>query len=138
VAPAFSISLYDAYTKPVGAVQEPAWRRFIKKQGWFSRPEAEVVKPPPHRVQASDIRRGIAKFSLGPADRILFHTADGHTYAALGDLLSELKPDNLPILHVCTPYDSEGIMPNRVAAHPIPAVVASWKSRGLLDRRVFL
>src|SRR5690606_14268246 len=52
VAPAFSISLYDAYTKPVGAVHEPAWRRFIKKQGWFSRPEAEVVKPPPHRVQA--------------------------------------------------------------------------------------
>lgn len=138
IAPVFSVSLYDAYKKRDAA--RPAWTARFEglRRRWDGVVGAAFPGPVPHRVLAGNIRQGIGDLGLGSTDRILFHTADGQTYAALKVLFDEVDPDHLPLMHVCTPYDPEGIMPNKVRAAPIATAVASWSRRGLIGRRVFL
>src|SRR5690606_41981751 len=89
-------------------------------------------------IVARQLEGGIDELGLGPDDRILFHTADGMTYAALDRCLEAASARALPRIHVCTPYDPAGIMPNRVADRPIDAAIARWRERGLIGDRVFL
>lgn len=79
-----------------------------------------------------------AKFGIGPADRILFHTADGATYEALAELVKYFPAADLPLIHICTPYDPVGVMPNRKSAEVVQQAIDTFGAADLLGRRVFL
>ncbi|MDX2308694.1 MAG: hypothetical protein NW216_10685 [Hyphomicrobium sp.] len=138
IAPIFSVSMYDAYEKNRKPQADAAWSDRLPMIGsWLAakrKPQSKV----PHEALAADIREGAARLKLTNRDRMLFHTADGHTYAALHLLLSDDRAESLPVFHVCTPYDPVGVMPNRVADMPIVHSVTAWKARNMIGRRLFL
>nr|WP_070961004.1 hypothetical protein [Hyphomonas sp. Mor2] len=78
------------------------------------------------------------EFNIGPSDRLLFHTADGATYEALAELVMGRDVSDLPRMHVCTPYDPVGIMPNRASAESVQTAIDKLRAGKLLERRVFL
>lgn len=80
----------------------------------------------------------IKTYRIGPSDRVLFHTADGATYEALSDLMQTLDPADLPQIHVCTPYDPFGVMPNRRSPGTILDAINQLKALHLLGRRIYL
>jgi hypothetical protein len=136
VRPTFSVALYDAYRKPaargsgiLSGVRSGVLGRLLPKRR-RSLSDDDIL--------AQQFEDGIDELGLGPDDRVLFHTADGMTYAALDRCLATRRARDLPRIHVCTPYDPAGIMPNRVAERPIGAAIARWRERGLIGDRVFL
>jgi glycosyltransferase involved in cell wall biosynthesis len=64
-----------------------------------------------HLEFAAEILNGIRQIGCAPEDHILFHTADGFTYAAIAHIFSTIDPALLPYFHLCTPYDRE-VMPH--------------------------
>lgn len=71
-------------------------------------------------------------------DRVLFHTADGVTYLGIELALRDRPPSTTPIMHVCTPYDPKGVMPNRENVKGITRAINTMKSAGLIERSLFL
>lgn len=144
IEPALSVSLYDAYhrsrfhhaiprrlrrpaQKLHGAIRA-SWRR----RGFSTRPSSA------HEQLAADLGRAIDVLGLSSEDRLLFHTADGQTYAAIDLLLRARSVELLPKLYLCTPYDSAGIMPNRVAELPISECIDRWRDAGWLASHIYL
>ena len=134
----FSITLYDAY-RPSTPLMVPA-SILTRVLGRFSgvRKHSNKTAQEPHEVLATQLQRSVTYTSLGPHDRILFHTADGMTYGAIDHYLSLVKPASAPKIHICTPYDPSGVMPNRIATRPIDLIVKSWQESGLIGDRIFL
>ncbi|MEO0551191.1 MAG: hypothetical protein AAFZ91_14815 [Pseudomonadota bacterium] len=85
-----------------------------------------------------DLTDAFSELQIGPSDRLLFHTADGATYKALAELLEEREIIDLPLIHVCTPYDPEGVMPNRENPEQVKSAIDLLRASSLLNRRVFL
>lgn len=135
--PAFASSMYDAY-KPGAA---PLPRRGLLQRLLRPRPAApETAAPAPDLALSmlEGLLEGIEESGAGPADHLLFHTADGATYRAVGQLLEMRDPASLPIIHLCTPYDPVGVMPNRKTPEEVAAPIHKMEERGLLGSRVHL
>ena len=84
------------------------------------------------------LESAIEEFNIGPSDRLLFHTADGATYEAVAELVTGRDVSDLPRIHLCTPYDPVGVMPNRASAESVKAAIDKLRTEKLLARRVFL
>ncbi|MEZ6001553.1 hypothetical protein [Hyphomonas sp.] len=147
ILPTFGLSMYAAYKGSVTVGGNAPLDR-LKRLGarLLSRPEEPAAPEPSSEdkfeaVEVSirdGLRQAIDTYGIGPADRLLFHTADGATYRALAEVIAGLAKDDLPLFHVCTPYDPVGVMPNRRSADEIMEVIDSLKQAGLVDRKVFL
>ena len=147
ILPTFSLSMYAAYQAapaPVGAPLERLKRK-LRSSLLHKEPEApQPVESAEDKLRsvelsiADGLRQALEAYGIGPADRLLFHTADGATYRAIASVLGSLPRESLPLLHVCTPYDPVGVMPNRRSTDEILEAVNSLKTMGLIDRKVFL
>lgn len=71
-------------------------------------------------------------------DRLLFHTSDGLTYSAIDYFVESINPKNIPVIHICTPYDPEGVMPNKVAGRSIDSLISKWENNKWLNNKIFL
>ncbi len=132
VLPVFSDALYDRYRQ---AQRAGLWGRARRLLSSVARP---AQAPPPWRRQADELRAAFDRLDLGPSDHVLFHTADGTLYAAIDALLRESRLEGCPRLHVCTPYDPQGVMPNRVPDKPVESVVRGWVEEGWVPAGVRL
>ena len=130
----FSSSLYDAYI--IKKKNLSLFRRILGKIKHAVKINADHNAK--EEVMAQQILKGIDAFNLGPDDKLLFHTADAVTYSAIHVLLNEYEIDRIPVIYICTPYDPDGIMPNRVNNVEIADIIRNWKSGGILDRKIYL
>ncbi|MGI9433367.1 MAG: hypothetical protein ACR2Q4_00795 [Geminicoccaceae bacterium] len=144
VVPALSVSLYDAYhqSRLRRAVPQRLRRPaktlagIIRRQ-WQRRGNGKK-HPAAHERLAADLEGALDALGLSSEDRLLFHTADGQTYAAVDLVLRSSDANELPRVHICTPYDPAGIMPNQVADLPIQRCIDRWRDLGLLASRLHL
>jgi glycosyltransferase involved in cell wall biosynthesis len=143
ILPALNVSLYDAYKTgkrfdSLSSLRFP--RIFISLYRFFCRILNAIKKENnrAHDTFARDLLSSIDLLSLTSSDRLLFHTADGMTYAALDKLIRERSHKTLPIFHVCTPYDPIGVMPNLMKGFDISQIVNKWSQSKILDSRIFL
>lgn len=142
----FGLSMYSAYQQPNRGIMATlsASAATLMNRIFVKSPRSQSISPDnnPSTGLAVEIRkdleRAIKKFSIGPADRLLFHTADGATYTALAELVAEREAINLPLFHVSTPYDPIGVMPNRQGPESVHEAINRVRDAHLLDRRVFL
>lgn len=89
-------------------------------------------------VFARDLICAIDECGLNQDDRILIHTADGAVYVALANIVENFPLENLPILHVVTPYDPVGVMPNRRSHEVVNDAVSALVTSGVVGAKVFL
>jgi len=136
VIPSLSVSLYDAYSGTAPSRVEAFVKRLGRARrrlfGVTSDAHASAVK------FADELSGAVKRLGLTSKDRLLLHTADGISYAALDAFMRSTPFDKLPNIHVCTPYDPAGVMPNRVPGHPINVLVKRWHAAGLLDEKLYL
>lgn len=111
--PVLKTSMYDAY-----------------KDG------AETIDNP-EKLMVESLLAACKTDSLTAQDRLLFHTADGLTYLAIAELMNRLKPALCPIIHICTPYDPVGVMPNRRDAKEISDMIAGLDKADLVNKKIF-
>lgn len=146
LVPTFDHSMYASYANS-GKSQEGKLAQKIKGLKSKFSPRAIVSNnsitetPMEIDMKASMLRSLIGafdRFGIGPADRLLFHTADGVTYEALAALVQAFSAADLPVIHICTPYDPVGVMPNRKTPEDVQQAIDTFKATDLLGRRVFL
>ena len=113
IRPTLSTSMYESYKRGAKDVKYP---------------EKRMVKALLAACTADNITAN---------DRMLFHTADGSTYLAVAEMMKSLKPSNCPVIHICTPYDPIGVMPNRRDADEIAAAIASLDRLDLVEKKIF-
>lgn len=146
VVPTFELTMYAAYMrtdppKPLSLLARTRerighlWARLLGRQ--------RGDKEPAHSLDLSgqilrDLKHAIAQFEIGIGDQILFHTADGATFEALASLIAQFKAQELPTIHVCTPYDPEGVMPNRKDAEQIVTCIDAFRRFGVLGKSLHL
>ncbi|MEM9233059.1 MAG: hypothetical protein AAGA69_02330 [Pseudomonadota bacterium] len=134
--PAFGSGMYDPYKK-----RAPDTRR-----GLFGRLFSTNSKPAPPvdaagsltRSMAEGLAQGIEQAGAGADDVLLFHTADGATYRAVAALFERFSPEQLPQMHICTPYDPVGVMPNRKSPKEVADAIHALEEKSLLGRRIHL
>lgn len=138
IAPWFSMSMYDAY-KP--AAQNMKQRSlFGRVASLLSRRERGASgAPDPADVIKPELQKAFAQFREdGRQTRFFVHTADGAIYRALATLTDEIADDKDLILHICTPYDPVGIMPNRGPDKDISPAIERLHSAGVIGRQIHL
>ena len=101
----------------------------------YKRGAKDVKSPEKHLLKA--LLAASAADDINANDKLLFHTADGATYLAVAGMIKSLKPSKCPVIHICTPYDPIGVMPNRRDANEISAAIASLKRSGLVGGKIF-
>ncbi|WP_370336429.1 hypothetical protein [Parvularcula marina] len=133
--PTFGRSMYDAYKGTKAPVaRRGLLGRFMRNSG----PKTAPPAPDLARSMAEGLREGLKKSGAGPDDHLLFHTADGATYRAVAALIAEDGAESLPQIHICTPYDPVGVMPNRGSAAEVAAPIHDWEEAGLIGSRIHL
>lgn len=145
VVPTFRASMYAPYMQGPSHRWVPNLRQFHGAMQKFIR-RSRVTDPAEDgeparqfsKLLRADLDRAIRRQKIGPSDRLLFHTADGATYAAVADLASASVKDNLPIIHICTPYDPLRVMPNQGHSSQVMEDVQRIFASKLLENRVFL
>ncbi|MEO0452396.1 MAG: hypothetical protein AAFZ74_18925 [Pseudomonadota bacterium] len=146
LVPTFDHSMYASYSKP-GKNQDGKLTQKLEglKKRILPRAlvSANAITQAPIEIdmEASMLRSlvdAFERFGIGPADRLLFHTADGVTYEALAALVQAFPYADLPLIHICTPYDPVGVMPNRKSSEDVQRAIDMFKATDLLGRRVFL
>lgn len=114
VEPVFSLTMYDRY-----------------------KPELKGNLPEnKEKILLSELKNGIYKKNLARDDHILFHTAFGDVYRALPLFLESRTVDNLPYLHLSTPYEPK-IMPGRDSGDNIIDILHTVKASNYTDKKVF-
>ena len=98
-------------------------------------PRSNVDQP---AAFAGDLGRAIRDLKIESDDHIFFHTADGSTYLGLSRLVETMIPDKLPTVHIVTPYDPVGVMPNCDDPEKIAEAVRSFEEQGLRGKNIFL
>lgn len=147
VIPTFQSTMYDAYMRPKSSTKPQSFlpkfynivnRLLAKRKQEKSRSEA----PSPALDLADQLLRDLNvvfdQNQVGAHDHLLFHTADGATFEAVSRLVAENDANELPTIHVCTPYDPEGVMPNRKNAAQLVQCVEVFRRFETLGDRVKL
>lgn len=138
--PSFGVGMYDNYAgrfdRHLGV--SAVFERVLGCFGWSAQRPPAPPKIDLSREFEADLAAIIATENIGPDDRLLIHTADGATYAALARLLGRSAHDAFPIFHVVTPYDPSGVMPNRDSSLSPADAISEMEERALIDRKIFL
>jgi len=135
IEPAFGETMYAQYMSP------PPGK---SGSGWISRLMQKLFPakqtPPPKRENAflNDLRAALARQHANSEDRIFIHTADGVIFRALAPFLLDENVASAPTVHVATPYNPTGIMPNKGAPEEIDSAITALKEAGLIGSRLFL
>lgn len=138
ITPTFRTNLYTNYMASARAEPKSGLARVANLWKPF-RPRTADIAPATNKVSVfkEDFARAAARLSIGPADRIFMHTADGISYLAISEIL-ESAGEAAPIFHVATPYDPVGVMPNRDSADEVANAIARLQQIGLIDKKLFL
>lgn len=91
----------------------------------------------PEKLMVEALLTACESDNITENDRLLFHTADGLTYLAVAELMKVLKPSKCPVIHICTPYDPVGVMPNRRDAGEIADAISELNKLGWVDKKIF-
>ncbi len=135
IDPAFGETMYAQYMMRAPDKSESHWvSRFVKKLF----PAKQMQSPKREYAFLDDLRAALARHDANNEDRIFIHTADGVIFRALASLLLEDNDANVPKVHVATPYNPTGIMPNKGASEEIDNAIAALKEAGLIGSRLFL
>lgn len=146
LVPTFGHSMYSSYAAKQKTDAGRVSKRLERLKGRLIPSIPKPQRPLPDEFVEVDIKSSLLqslleafdKFGIGPADRLLFHTADGATYEALAALVQSFSSADLPLIHICTPYDPIGVMPNRKSAEEVQEAIECFRNRELLARKVFL
>lgn len=154
----FSTSMYDVNSLPAAA--SPGIRRagirgggltywprrigaslayrWAKYRGKRPRAEAEITAEiAAHISLADELLAALSTGQLRPDDHLLFHSADGDLYRAVLHIALTIPRDQLPVIHIATPYDTV-TMPNYARGISVERIVRYLGLLRLLGRRVFL
>lgn len=133
IRPWFSSGVYDAYKD---AHQQPSLlRRALAKLGAMTLSPAPADPAEPLQ---KDLRRALSELGGDQGARFFIHTADGAVYRALAALADWMEEKNAGPLHICTPYDPVGVMPNKGGEGAVGQAIKKLKSNGLIGKRIFL
>ena len=138
ITPWFSMSMYDAYKPPA---QKASQRGLAAKfRSVFSGKRSESKSAPdPAEIIKPELQRAFEHYrGDGRKTRFFVHTADGAIYRALSALRDEIAADRDLTLHVCTPYDPVGVMPNRGPHKDIQPAIERLISAGVVGRQIHL
>ncbi|MFC3301134.1 glycosyltransferase family protein [Parvularcula lutaonensis] len=113
--PVFSLGMYDRY-KQGGAAKEAS----LSDQ------------------MLEGLMKAIAEFEIGAHDILFFHTCDGATYEAVAAMTEAIPLEALPSIHLCTPYDPVGVMPNRDSPRTVAKAIDLMGYLGVIGTHVFL
>lgn len=146
LVPTFGQDMYSSYQKPDKPVELGFRRSLSDLTHRIFKPSSEAEATVRSGDTELDIKtsmlesllRAFEKLEVGPADRVLFHTADGATYDALSEIVGIFPAIDLPLIHICTPYDPVGVMPNRESPEIVKRAIENFEARNLLGRRIFL
>lgn len=90
---------------------------------------------------AQELVDALSKYQTSPADIILFHTSDAHTYLDIVELFYSILPiakwNSLPVIHLSTPYD-DCVMPHNKTSVQCHHSVRHLDAIGVLGNRVHL
>lgn len=144
--PIFGRSMYSSYKTMMKESKGGVVQKLGRLRARLRLPGSDTVDraiEPPSDIDTKSsmldsLLDAFGRFGIGPADRLLFHTADGATYEALAELVQSFPVADLPLIHVCTPYDPVGVMPNRESPEVVRQAIDVFRLRNLLGRRVFL
>ncbi|MHA7871066.1 MAG: hypothetical protein ACX939_01815 [Hyphococcus sp.] len=133
----FGATMYDNYTlSPAKTRGEHVFDAVLKKLKLKRTRDAGHVN---QSLQfKNDLETAIDAEEMGPEDRILIHTADGATYPAIADIFKSRRHNELPLLHIVTPYDPVGVMPNRASPEEVANSIGMLKAANLIDRKIYL
>lgn len=137
VAPTFSASMYANYMGQRENSQNMIARivrRIFKRNSPPLRKDAVSLS----EALFDDLMAAIDLHAIGPQDRILLHTADGASYIAIARLFETRGKDKTPIVHIATPYDPVGVMPNRDSADDVLVAIHKLRNLGALEEKCFL
>jgi len=137
ITPWFSMSMYDAYKPTTPNRKERGLLARLasflsdgeSRRGGAPDP-ADVIKP--------ELQRAFTRFRDDDRrTRFFAHTADGAIYRALGALADEIASNQDIIVHVCTPYDPVGVMPNRGPSKDIGPAIGRLAAARVIGRQVY-
>lgn len=135
IEPAFGETMYAQYMMPAADKSGSRWvGRFMEKLF----PAKQTQPPKRENAFLDDLKAALARHDANSEDRVFIHTADGVVFRALAPLLLEDNGVNTPRMHVATPYNPTGIMPNKGAPEEIDSAIAALKEAGLIGSRLFL
>lgn len=134
VVPWFSMSMYDAYKS---AKNPGLLTRLRRKADAMLGHGKKPAIPDPAPGLARELKRAIAKYA-GEEARFFVHTADGAIYRAVAAVKKDIAKTPALKVHLCTPYDPAGIMPNKGPDGAVDDAIAQLKSAGLIGTQVFL
>ena len=138
MSPTFDLSMYDSYTHKPKSLLARLFGSIVARGKAKKKAGAEASFANLEASLFDGLRSAMKAHNIGVGDRLLFHTADGATYRTLARLISALPQDALPMFHVCTPYDPQGVMPNRISPEVVAEAVQSLKTHDMLERQIFL
>lgn len=140
IAPVFGASMYDAYLQKPGATagRLAGWRRRFAKALGVGVAQQKAPSAAAASRFATDLLGAIKDFAIGAGDRILLHTADGESLLAVAQYAKVTALDAMPIIHVATPYDPVGVMPNKQNIEQLTPDIAILRDQNKLDRKLFL
>ncbi len=114
VIPVFSFTMYDRY-----------------------KPELKNTLPDnKEQLLFEELKGAIKGVGLTQHDHIIFHTAFGDVYRALPLYLALDNIEDWPYLHICTPYEPEG-MPGRDPGDEVDSILSKMNKSKIIDKKLF-
>lgn len=144
--PTFGLSMYSAYMAELRKQPRLLSRSYAALKRLLigsTNTHSDSIDPPRRSEDVAfqtsqDLSAAIEALEIGASDRLLFHTADGATYRAVANLCGTVPEQDFPIIHICTPYDPVGVMPNRNDPSEVETAIEKFKKVGFLSKRIFL
>ena len=134
VIPTFSQTMYHNYVrKNDGRLTKLASRVRNK----FLRSKSDDKSHAP-AVFKQELEAAWERHNISSRDRLFLHTGDGASFRALFQIAKERPEADLPNIHIATPYDPAGVMPNKGDPEDLHKLISELKQRNLIDRRVYL
>ena len=138
IKPWFSMSMYDAYRQAPKKQLRPSLFDRVRMR-FLGAPTAAKATHDPADSLESELRRAFGAFrSEDRHVRFFSHTADGAIYRAMGRLAAEIAELGNASIHLCTPYDPVGVMPNRGPERDIAPAIDQLLGAGVVGNQVFL
>jgi glycosyltransferase involved in cell wall biosynthesis len=133
IDPAFRSTMYDRYM-----MKAPESRMASKLRSLLDRFALRREKLSPEEGFRQDLQSALARQGADAQDRIFIHTADGVIFRSIAGLLLGSNGAELPVLHVATPYNPTGVMPNKGAPEEISTAILALREKNLIDSKIFL
>ncbi|MBL4568749.1 MAG: glycosyltransferase [Flavobacteriaceae bacterium] len=89
-----------------------------------------------YKTLLAELLEGITQANLNSNDNIFFHTGYGDVFRAIRELFKEHAFNNLPNIHICTPYDFNS-MPGNDHDGRLEGCFEYWNGNEVVDRKIF-